>query len=157
MANTIYVTSASDHTIVMHVPEMMISKTWLKRGQRYPFELEQLIQAYYNPSVEYLFKQGLLTTDSKEFLKQVGLMDEEERTAIVDLNEALLTRLIKHMPIAEVKKTLGTLSRTQLNELGEYAIAHYKELNLDRVDILSKATGKDLLKAIENYKKAQEE
>ena len=157
MANTVYVTSASDHTLVIHIPEMLISKTWTKRGQKYPFDFEQLVQAYYNSSVETLFKQGLLTTDNKEFLKAVGLMNEEEETSVVNLTEALLTRLIKHMPLAELKKTLPTLSRSQLQELGEYAIVHYKELNLDRTDILSKATGKDLLKAIENYKKAQEE
>lgn len=157
MTNTVYVTSASNHTIVMHIPEMLISKIWTKRGQKYPFELEQLVQAYYNPSVEYLFKEGLLTTDNKEFLKQVGLMDEEEHTSIVELSEALLARLIKHMPISELKKTLPTLSRTQLKELGEYAVEHYTELDLGRVDILTKATGKDILKAIENYKKAQEE
>ena len=157
MANTVYVTSASTHIVVMHIPEMMISKTWTKRGQKYPFDFEQLVQAYYNPSVEYLFKEGLLTTDNKDFLKQVGLMDSEDNSSVVELSEALLGRLIKHMPIAELKKTLPTLSHTQLNELGEYAVEHYKELDLGRVDILTKVTGKDILKAIENYKKAQEE
>lgn len=157
MANTVYVTSASNHIVVMHIPEMMISKTWTKRGQKYPFDFEQLVQAYYNPSVEYLFKEGLITTDNKDFLKQVGLMDEEEKSSVVELTEALLARLIKHMPVSELKKTLPTLSHTQLKELGEYAIEHYKDLDLGRVDILSKATGKDILKSIENYKKAQEE
>lgn len=157
MAKTIYVTSASNHTVVMHIPEMLISKTWTKRGQKYPFDFEQLIQAYYNPSVEYLFKAGLLTVDDKDFLKQVGLMTEDEQIDVVPLTEALLNRLIKHMPLSEVKKTLSTLSHSQLVEVGEYAVVHYTELNLDRVDLLTKATGKDLLKAIENYKKAQEE
>ena len=156
-ANTIYVTSASNHTIVMHIPEMLISKTWTKRGQRYPFDREQLVQAYYHASVEYLFKQGMLTTDDKDFLKEVGLMDEEEHTEIVTLTDALMMRIIKHMPVSELKKTLGTLSRTQLTEVGEYAVEHYQDLNMDRIDILTKATGKNILKAIDNYKKAQEE
>ena len=157
MANTVYVTSASNHIIVLHVPEMLLTKTWNKRGQKYPFDREQLIQAYYNPSVEYLFKQGMLVTDDKEFLKQVGLMDETDHSEVVNLTENLLMRIIKHMPVSELKGVLSTLSRTQLNELGEFAVAHYTDLNLDRVDILSAATGKNLLKAIENYKKAQEE
>ena len=157
MANTVYVTSASNHIIVLHVPEMLLTKTWNKRGQKYPFDREQLIQAYYNPSVEYLFRQGMLVTDDKEFLKQVGLMDEEEHSEVVNLTENLLMRIIKHMPVSELKGVLSTLSRTQLTELGEFAVAHYTDLNLDRVDILSAATGKNLLKAIENYKKAQEE
>ena len=33
-------------------------------------------------------------------------------------------------------------ARTQLEELAEYAIEHYTDLNMDRIDLLSKATGK---------------
>jgi len=32
MENMIYVSSASDHTLVMFIPEMNLSKTWTKRG-----------------------------------------------------------------------------------------------------------------------------
>ena len=66
MENMIYVTSASDHTLVMFVPELQLSKTWNKKGQKYPIARETLVQAYYNPAVEYLFKQGLLTIDDDE-------------------------------------------------------------------------------------------
>lgn len=156
MENMIYVTSASDHTIVMFVPEVSLSKTWTKRGQRYPVSRESLIQAYYQPSVEYLFKEGMLTVDDPEFLKTVGLMTEDGETEVVQLTEELEQRLIKHMPITDVKVHLAKLSRTQLTELAEYAISHYKDLKMDRIDLLSKVTGKNLLKAIENYKAGQE-
>lgn len=156
MENTVYVTSASDHTLVMFIPEMHLSKTWTKRGQKYPFTRSQLIEAYYNPAIEYMFKEGLLITDDKEFLKEVGLMDEEEKIDIVNLTPDLLNRMIKLMPIADLKAHAAKLSRTQLTELGEYAVHHYAELKLDRVDLLSKLTGKNILKAIENYKAAQE-
>lgn len=156
MENMVYVTSASDHTLVMFVPEMHLSKTWTKRGQRYPFTRDQLIEAYYNPAIEYLFKEGLLVTDDKEFLKAVGLMTEEEETSIVNLTPDLLNRMIKLMPISDLKAHAAKLSRTQLTELGEYAVHHYTDLKLDRIDLLSKITGKNILKAIENYKAAQE-
>ena len=152
----IYVASASDHTLIMFVPEMNLSKTWTKRGQRYPFQREQLIQAYYNASVERLFRDGLLVTDDKEFLKAVGLMDEDEHCEVVNLTEDLLKRMIKLMPVADLKIQAAKLSKPQLNELGEYAISHYSALDLGRVDVLSKLTGKNILKAIENYKAAQE-
>ena len=156
MENMIYVTSASDHTIVMFVPELQLSKTWTKRGQRYPIARETLIQAYYNASVEYLFKEGLLTVDDNSFLKEVGLMTEDGECEIVPLTTDLEMRLIKHMPIADVKVHLAKLTHTQLNELAEFAIAHYGDLKMDRIDLLSKVTGKNILKAIENYKAAQE-
>lgn len=156
MENMIYVTSASDHTVVMFVPELQLSKTWTKRGQRYPIARETLIQSFYNPSVEYLFRQGLLTVTDDEFLKEVGLMSEEGECEIVPLTTELETRLIKHMPLVEVKAQLAKLTRTQLMELAEYAVEHYADLKMDRVDLLSKVTGKNILKAIENYKAAQE-
>lgn len=157
MDNMVYVTSASDRTLVMFIPELTLSKTWTKRGQRYPIPRETLIQAYYNPSVEYLFKEGLVTTTDTDFLKEVGLMTEDGAKEIVQLTEELEIRMIKHMPLADLKVNLAKLTHTQLTELAEYAVAHYSDLKLDRIDLLSKVTGKDILKAIENYKAAQED
>lgn len=156
MENVVYVTSASDHTLVVFVPELRLSKTWTKRGQKYPFNRDELIQAYYNPAVEALFKEGLLMTNDTEFLKAVGLMDEDGQTELVELTSDLLMRMIKLMPTTDLKVHLKKLSRSQLNELGEFAVFHYKDLKMDRIDILSKATGKDILKAIENYKASLE-
>ena len=157
MEDMVYVTSASDRTLVMFVPELSLSKTWNKRGQRYPIPRETLIQAYYNPSVEYLFKQGLVTTNDVEFLKYVGLMTEDNEIEVVPLTEELEMRMIKHMPIADLKVNLAKLTATQLSELAEFAVSHYSELKLDRVDLLTKVTRKDISKAIENYKAGQEE
>jgi hypothetical protein len=41
--------------------------------------------------------------------------------------------------------------------LGDFAVTHYTELAMDRVDLLSKATGKNILTAIKNYKDAMED
>lgn len=156
MENMIYVTSASDHTLVIFVPDLRLSKTWTKRGQRLPINRDDLIQAYYTPAVETLFKEGLLKTNDKEFLMTVGLIDEEGHTEVVELTSELLMRMIKLMPIADLKNHLKTLSHSQLNELGDFAVFHYQDLKMDRVDLLSKATGKNILKAIENHKASLE-
>lgn len=156
MENMIYVTSASDHTLVMFVPELQLSKTWNKKGQKYPIARETLVQAYYNPAVEYLFKQGLLTVDDDDFLKEVGLMTEDGEREVILLTAELENRMIKLMPIADLKIQLKKLTQTQLIELAEYAVAHYQELKMDRIDLLTKATGKNILKSIENLKAAQE-
>jgi hypothetical protein len=157
MENTmIMVTSASDFTLVINVPEISLHKTWRKRGAKYPIDRKLLVQAYYDPSVESLFKSGMLTTNDITFLKEVGLMEEDGTTEVVVLTEAMLHRLVKAMPIAEVKKELIKLSRTQLEELADYAVEHYTDLQMDRIELFSKATGKNLMKAIEHYRKAQE-
>lgn len=154
--NMIMVTSASDYTVVVNVPDIPLHRTWKKRGAKYPVDRKLLLQAYYDPSVEYLFTQGILTTNDVEFLKEVGLMEEDGTANVTILTDALMARLIKTMPIAEVKKELTKLSRTQLEELADYAIEHYTNLQMDRIDLLSKATGKNIMKAVEHFRKAQE-
>lgn len=158
MANEmIMVKSASDYTLVVNIPDIPLHRVWKKRGAQYPIDRKLMLQAYYDPSVEALFKEGMLTTNDVEFLKEVGLIDEDDKPTVVPLTEQYMIRIIKNMPVAEVPGELKKLSHTQLDELAEYAVANYKLLALDRVDILTKATGKNILEAIKNFKRAQEE
>lgn len=154
--NMIMVKSASNCTIVVNVPDIPLRREWQKKGAQFPIERKTLIQAYYDPSVEYLFKQGLLTTNDVEFLKEVGLIEEDGTANVTPLTDAMLLRLIKTMPAAEVKMELAKLTRAQLDELADYAIEHYTDLQMDRIDLLSKATGKNIMKAVEHFRKAQE-
>lgn len=152
----IKVRSESNFTIVIDLPELQVHRTWRRAGQEYPFERSVLQQAYYDPSVEYLFRHGMLSTDDVQFKKEVGLI-EEDVEVVAKLNDTQKMRLIKLMPLADVKKELVKLSNEQLSELADFAIEHYKDLCMDRVDVLSKATGRDVLKSIENYKRGLED
>lgn len=153
----IFVTSNDDGTVVINVPELSLHRTWKKRGAKFPFEREILEQAFYEPSVAYLFEKGFLSTDDKQFMIDVGLMDAEtEKPAVIILDEALMKRMIKVMPLSEFKVKIKELSHEQVEALADYAIDHYKELNMDRAEFLTKVSGKNILKSIENYK-AQED
>lgn len=154
--NMIMVVSASDYTLVVNVPDIPLHRVWKKRGAKYPIDRKQLIQAYYDPAVENLFQEGMLTTNDVEFLKEVGLIEEDGTANVITLSDTLMIRLIKTMPMIEVKTELKKLSRSQLEELADYAVEHYKDLQMDRIDLLSEATGKNIMKAIEHYRKAQE-
>ena len=152
----IMVKSASDYTLVVNIPDIPLHRTWKKRGAQFPIDRNLLLQAYYDPSVEALFKEGMLTTNDVEFLKEVGLIEENGTEVVMVLTEQLMNRIIKMMPVAEVATTIKKLSRTQLEELAEYAIEHYTDLNMDRIDLLSKATGKNIMNAITHYRKGLE-
>ena len=154
--NIITVKSASNFTIVVNVPEVQLRRVWKKRGQTHMIDRSLMFQAYYDPGVEALFKEGMLTTDDVEFLKNVGLMEEDGTTEVVILTDQVITRLVKNMPINEFKMELKRLSRTQLEELADYAVEHHKEMQMDKIDALSELTGKNVMKAIEHYRKAQE-
>ena len=156
MANMIKVRSASDFTLVINAPEIPLVKTWSKRGAVYPIDKDALIQAYYSTSLEELVRKGLLVIDDKAFLVEVGLAEEDNAMAI-ELTPALKEKCISTMPVWELEKTLGQLSEYQISELAEYAIANHTKMKMDRIELLNKASHKNILKAIELYKAAQED
>lgn len=155
MNNMVYVKSASDWSLVVDIPHLNLHRVWNKRGQKYPIERAVLIQAYYDPSVETLFKDGSLIAEDVEFLREVGLLNETtQKSAIYELTDTMKLRLIKTMPVAEVRKELEKMSQTQIEELADFAILNYNDLVMDRIDLLSAASGKKIMEAIKNYKAA---
>ena len=154
--NLVAVVSASDCILVMNVPELNLARTWTKRGMKFLIDRDLLEQAFYKLSVETMFRTGELVTDDKQFLMDVGLLDENEQPLVDPLTEQKMLRLIKNMPLFEFKAELEKLTRYQIQDLADFAIIHYNDLALDRIDVLSKASGKDMLRAITNYKAAEE-
>ena len=154
--NFVMVRSASDWTLVVDIPHLNLHRVWTKRGQKYPIDRTALLQAYYSPAVEALFREGSLITDDIEFLREVGLLGEDNKSVVYELTDAMKLRVIKNMPLVEVKKELAKMSQSQIDEVADFALTHYNDLVMDRIDLLSKASGKNILKSIENYKAAQE-
>lgn len=157
MANMIKVRSASDFTLVINAPEIPFVKTWSKRGAVYPIDKDVLIQAFYSTSLEELVRKGLLVIEDKQFLVEVGLAEEENTVMAIELTPALKEKCISTMPVWELEQTLSKMSEYQISELAEYAIANHTKMKMDRIELLSKASHKNILKAIELYKAAQED
>ena len=156
MADMIKVRSASDATVVVSSPSTMMNKTWNKRNSFHLIPRDTLLQTYYNSCLERLVNKGILVIEDKEFLREVGLLDEET-PVIMELTEVIMKKAISAMPLWEFEQTLGKLSNHQINDLANYAVQHYAELKMDRIEILGKASGKNILKAIELYRAAQED
>ena len=157
MADMIKVRSASDATVVIHSPETMLVKTWNKRNSFHLIARDVLLQSFYNSSLEYLVTRGLLVIEDKAFLMEVGLMEDEQVPVVFELTEAIMKKCISAMPVWELQQTLEKLSNHQISDLADYAIQHYAELKMDRIEILGKASGKNILKAIELYRASQED
>ena len=156
MADMIKVRSASDATVVVSSPSTMMNKTWNKRNSFHLIPRDTLLQTYYNSCLERLVTKGILVIEDKEFLREVGLLDEET-LVVMELTETIMKKAISAMPLWEFEQTLGKLSNHQINDLANYAVQHYAELKMDRIEILGKASGKNILKAIELYRAAQED
>ena len=158
MADMIKVRSATNRTISLYDPTIPLRKVWSKRDAVYPIEREKLMQVYFNSSLEKLLRQGLLIIDDKKFLVEVGyLLEENEPITTIELTPALMKRCISVMSLIDLKDTLSKLSIAQINDLVAYAVEHNDELRMDRIDILSQASGKNILRAIELHKKDQED
>ena len=151
MADMIKVRSASDATVVVNSPSTMVVKTWNKRGAFHLIPRDALLQSFYNSSLEYLIKNGLLIVEDKGFLVEVGLVEDSEDICI-ELTEALMKKYISVIPTFELEANLKKLSSYQINDLVNYAISHSVDLKMDRIELLNKYSGKNILKAIELYK-----
>lgn len=157
MADMIKVRSASDATVVVNSPDTMMKKTWTKRNSFHLVPRDTLLQTYYNSCLEKLVRRGVLIIEDKQFLTEIGLLEGEETSAVYELTEAIMKKCISTMPLWELEQTLGKLSEHQISDLTTYAILHYADLKMDRIELLSKASHKNILKAIELHKASQED
>lgn len=158
MADMIKIRSATDSTVSLYDPTIPLRKIFEKKGALAIVEKDKLIQAYFNSSLETALRTGQLVIDDKDFLYEVGyITDKEEPIQEIELTTNLMKRCIGVMPLAELQGVLKKLSRYQIQELVEYAIENHLELKFDRIDLLSKVSGKNILKAIELRKAETEE
>lgn len=149
-------------TTILSIPEFHYKRVWPKKGARIMVDKEVLLNSIYHPGVERMFTEGNLWIDDADFRKELGLEtdavegeDLEQKTLIL-LDDKLLNRIIKLMPPIEVESTLKQLSPAQCLEVADYAVQHYGDLKMDRIELLSKYCDTDILKAIEMRKALEE-
>jgi hypothetical protein len=152
MNENVIVTSMVNGTIVMSLPQngYFVKKTWPKKGTKLPISKDSLREAFYQPGVEALFRDGDLYIEDMEFKIELGLEEAETKTPtnIVPLDERYANRILKLMPLAEMRIVLKKLSEDQLRELLDYA-AEQNDIQLDRLSAIKEVTGTDLFKVIE--------
>lgn len=110
MADMIKVRSASDSTVVVSSPSTMMNKTWNKRNSFHLIPKDTLMQTYYNSCLEKLVRKGILVIEDKQFLMEVGLIEDEQAPVIFELSEAMMRKCISTMPLWEFEQTIGKLS-----------------------------------------------
>ena len=157
MADMVKIRSTTDGTISLYDPTIPVRKVFERRGAVAIVEKDKLIQMYFNSSLEGALRGGLLAIDDKEFLYEVGYITEkDEKVEQLELTPALMKRCIGVMPIAELSSLMKKMSVAQVQELADFAVLNHTELRMDRIDLLSKASGKNILKAIELHRADQE-
>jgi hypothetical protein len=150
MNEKVIVTSMVGGNVGLTLPHLRVNKTWPKKGTKLPVEKDILREAIYEPGVEYMFKNGILYIEDMEFKIELGLEEEGAKTptAIIPVDEKYLERVLKRMPLVEMKKVVKEMNDNQRRELVDYA-AEQNDIQLDRISALKDIIGIDLFKVIE--------
>ena len=158
MNERVMVTSMVSGRIGLVLPRLHINKVWPKKGTKLPVEKEVLREAIYEPGVEYMFKQGLLYIDDMDFKIELGLEEEGTKapTNVIPMDEKYMSRVLKLMPIAEMKKAISAMNDNQKRELIDFA-SEQNDISFDRMDVIKKLTGIDVVKVIELKRSKEEE
>ena len=158
MNERVMVTSMVSGRIGLVLPRLHINKVWPKKGTKLPVEKDVLREAIYEPGVEYMFKQGLLYIDDMEFKIELGLEEEGTKTPtnVIPMDEKYMGRVLKLMPIAEMKKAISAMNDNQKRELIDFA-SEQNDISFDRMDVIKKLTGIDVVKVIELKRSKEEE
>ena len=124
-------------------------RVWNKKGQSRPVSKDILREAIYEPGVEYMFKKGILYIEDMDFKIELGLEAEGTKvpTEILPMDEKFMNRVLKLMPIPEMKTTIDKMTMVQKQELVDFAVKQ-NDISLDRIKIVSDKCGVDILKTI---------
>lgn len=125
-------------------------RVWNKKGQKLPVNKSTLREAIYEPGVEFMFKNGILYIDDMDFKIELGLESEgtKEPSQMIPVDDKYLNRVLKLMPVSDMKKAIDKMSLVQKQELVDYAVKQ-NDIQLDRLQIVSEKCGVDILKSIE--------
>ena len=124
-------------------------RVWNKKGQKLPVSKNVLREAIYEPGVEYMFKNGILFIEDMDFKIELGLEAEgtTQPTQIIAMDDKYLNRVLKLMPIVDMKKAIDNMSIAQKQELVDYAVKQ-NDIQLDRLEVVSKKCNVDILKNV---------
>ena len=146
MDDKVMVTSMVGGTISVSALE---HRVWNKKGQKLPVSKDILREAIYEPGVEYMFKKGILYIEDMDFKIELGLEAEGTKvpTEILPMDEKFMNRVLKLMPVPEMKTTIDKMTMVQKQELVDFAVKQ-NDISLDRIKIVSDNCGVDILKTI---------
>ena len=124
-------------------------RVWNKKAQKLPVSKDILREAIYEPGVEYMFKKGILYIEDMDFKIELGLEAEGTKvpTEIIPMDEKFMNRVLKLMPVPEMKTTIDKMTMVQKQELVDFAVKQ-NDISLDRIKIVSDKCGVDILKTI---------
>lgn len=149
----VVLTSTIDAYVGIDVPEVRLKRLWERKGAKKTIPLETLREALYDPSVEYLLRQGILYIDDLDVKIELGLEDESARESdanlkIQKLKDEDINRLLTVVPIYDFKIKIKEYTKEQIQNIVKYAVDH-EITNFDKCEVLKELTGFDIIKSVQ--------
>ena len=134
----------------INLPDLKLKRVWERKGVVRQIIFDDLQQAFYEPGVEYMFREGMLSIDNMDVKKELGLEPEDakEPVNVIILSDEQRKRFLTVMPMHEFRQEISKLSHEQINSLVDYAITN-EIADLDKTEFLKEKTGIDIYKAIQ--------
>lgn len=153
----VMVTSMVNGQVGLHLPQLRYNRVWPTKGTRIPVSKDLLREAIYEPGVEYIFKNGILYIDDMDFKIELGLESEETKvpTQIIPMDDKYLNRVLKLMPISDMKEAISKMNSNQKEELILYATKQ-NDISLDRIGVIDKLCNTNILKTMQLIKSKEE-
>ena len=155
MAEKVMIKNNVNAQVSISIPELKLKRSWEKKGVQKAIDLEVLKEAVYDPGVEYMFKEGVLSADER-IMKELGFTEEGFGETSKILNDFQRNRYMTVMPLNEFKKEVSELSYEQIMELAEFAIEN-GYTDIDKSNYIKSIVGRDIVKTTLLEKEAQED
>ena len=136
------------------VPDLRLSRVWERKGAKKPIDLDVLKEAFYDPGVEYLLREGILYIEDMDVKIELGLEEDASSPTIIILNEDELKRYLTVMPVFEFRGKVNELGREQKLSLVDYAIEN-EHTNYEKCEILKELVEVDIIRAIQLKRDAE--
>lgn len=158
MERRVMITNMVNKKVGVKLAEYNINKRWDNKGQKLPIPFETVEQLLWHPGFRNMIDRGILYIESMQDKIDLGLESEDTKvpTKIKVLNDTQIIQLLTKASIEDFEKELKTLSGTQIREITNYAILNKITSNYDKLELLRKITGTDILAAISINQKVEE-
>jgi len=108
--------STIDAYVGIDVPDLHLKRLWERKGAKKSIPLEVLREAIYDPSVDYLLRQGILYIEDLDTKIELGLEEETAREPgaqlkIQVLKDEEINRLLTVVPIYDFKEKIESLTK----------------------------------------------
>lgn len=136
-------------TVSVRKPEYGVNRKWNRRGQTMAIPYDTVEQLLWDDGFRRMIDSGILYIENLQDKKDLGLEPEDatEPENIIVLDEKKMDSLLKVVPITVFKREVSKLSKTQTDNLIDYAIEN-KIVDTAKCSYLKDLTQRDILFAI---------